>query len=117
MGKKDKTYIQHPRNICFPKYSPTNKCVCNFAYDPGCPKENKWILNPKAKIHDARWSIDCIVYFRPTIGSCECIQPYDGNHNMVLNCDNANLFTWGWMYDIMHLTQETRLHIASLYGQ
>ena len=112
--ERQNLYTTPPEHL-FPKYSPTNKCVCNFAYDPGCPKENKWILSSKAKIHDARRSIDCIVYFRPTIGSCECIQPYDGNHDMVLNCDNANLFTWGWMYDIMHLTQETRLPIAALY--
>ena len=110
-------YLEPPPRHLIPKYSPTKECDHGNKYDHHCPYTNKWTISSRHKpqIHDARQSIICTVYYRPTIGACECQQSYDGRHDLLLNLDNSNFFTYAWLFDYMHFTQETRLPLAAFF--
>ena len=112
--EKYKYLTQYPQHLV-PKYSRSNTCKHNRRFNDDCPIENRWVASDKSYIYDARHNTHCIVYYRPTRGDeCECRQFYDGRDDLILNLNNTKLFSYAWLLDILHYTQETRfpLHAA-----
>ena len=93
----------------------TNVCAHGNTYDDSDPVQNGWIQNAKATLHAKHVSIPCCVYFRPTTGTCSCKYMYDGRDDLVLNLNNSNLYSYVWLFDILHDTQETRYPLAAAF--
>lgn len=116
-GNDKQMYNNPPPEHLIPEYSPTNVCDHQNKFDARCPIENEWIVKSRKRprVHEAKKSIDCTLYYRPTLGSCNCTQSYDGRHNHLLNLDNRNFFTYAWLFDYLFFTQETRLPLAAYF--
>ena len=110
-------YVQSPPKDLLPQFKPSLKCVHGHLYDSRSPVKHGWITSRDhiSKIHDARQSKPCTVYYRPTVGDCNCRQSYDGRHDLILNLDNTNLYTYAFLFDYMHFTQEANLPLAAYF--
>jgi hypothetical protein len=104
----------------FPKYlipsaSAENTCKHGNKYDVSDPVANGWILTDKAVIHKKNIRIENVsICYRPTTGTkCNCTLTYDGQSDLLLNLDNRRLFYYGWLFDILHNTQQTRFPLAA----
>ena len=98
-----------------PKFDPSQKCQHGNSFNNGDPISKSWISVNNAKIHLAHISLSRCVYYRPTTGICGCRQEYDGRGDHLLYLDNANLFPYAWLFDILHNTHETRYPIQSAF--
>ena len=58
----------------------------NNSWDGRCPIENNWCYANNIKIAHSKYvrTKERKIYYRPTIGSCNCRLPYDGEDDMVL---------------------------------
>ena len=110
-------YVQSPPKDLLPQFKPSLKCVHGHLYDSRSPVKHGWITSRDhiSKIHDARQSKPCTVYYRPTVGDCKCRQSYDGRQDLILNLDNTNLYTYAFLFDYMHFTQEANLPLAAYF--
>ena len=55
------------------------------------------------------------MYYRPSLGDCNCRLTYDGRDDLLLNLDNNQLFSYVWLFDILHDSQETRYPLAAAF--
>ena len=99
-----------------PKFNSSTKCKHENSFDSASPVSKGWVSTDKARIHYAFTSILCVVYYRPTQGNaCNCILEYDGRDDHLLYLDKNNLFSYAWLFDILHNTQETRFPLAAAF--
>jgi hypothetical protein len=90
-------------------------CEHGNGFDRRDPIEQQWILHKDAVIHTKLASIPCVTFYRPSLGDCSCYRSYDGASDLLLNLDNKHLFSYLWVYDILHDTQETRYPLAAAF--
>ena len=101
-----------------PIYNPGRMCACEQknTFNEADPELSGWIIYNDAHIHTGRTtSIAVIIYYRPTVGNCKCIQEYDGRSHFLLNLNNKHLFTHEWLINILHSTQTTRYPLYSAF--
>ena len=96
-------------NTCLiPRYDSSKKCIHGNVF-------SETLIQSKGKsyLHTKDFTHECVVYHRLAIG-CDCRQNYDGRDELLFNLDNIHIFSYQWLYDILHNTQETRypLHVA-----
>ena len=101
--------LKYPTNL-IPAYIEGKTCDHGKFYSriPEPQKKKSWI-------HLAHSSLECTLYFRRAYDcDCDCIQYYDGRSDLILNLNNTHLYSYSWLFDILHNTQETRfpLHVA-----
>ena len=53
------------------------------------------------------------IYYRPVMGACKCRLHYDGRSDLLFNLDNKHIFSFVWLYTILHNTQ---FNHYTLYG-
>ena len=99
-----------------PEYSASRKCKCGHLFRDEDPTVLNWIQSKEASIHLAHTSLKCIVYYRPTTGNCECRQQYDGRRELLINLDNIHIFSYSWLFEILHHTQESAHPIRAAFN-
>ena len=108
--------LDYPEHL-IPEYKgDAFKCQCGNRFNSEDPITSSWIQTEGAWIHKPLASQSCTVYYRPTIGDCSCHQEYDGQHQLLLNLDNRNLFTYKWMFEILLNIQGTEYPLRSSFN-
>ena len=105
---------QYPKHLV-PKYNESLRCQCGHLFKNNDPIASKWIKKNPAYIHLKDISLECIIYYRPTIGNCICHQEYDGRSELLINLNNKHIFSYAWMFDILHTGHETGYPIRSAF--
>ena len=106
--------LKYPQHLV-PDFDASHTCSHGFQFDSRDPVEQKWIWSQEAHIHMKHVSLTSATYFRPSLGDCSCAMSYDGANDLLLNLDNKHLFTYSWLFDILHDTQETRYPLAAAF--
>ena len=70
-------------------------------------------------MHDAQLHLPHIskkkpIHYRPAIG-CDCRQYYDGRRDLLFNLDNHNIYSYIWMFDILHNIQTNHFTLWGAY--
>ena len=94
-----------------PPYDATLKCEHGHAFDSGDPVHNQWISRKNAIIYKAATTIEDenrATFYRPSLGSCNCRQLYDGQDDLLFNLDGKHLFYYGYLFQYLHLTDYGR---------
>lgn len=76
---------------------------------PADPVQNGWKTKKGAIIHKEAVKIEDenrSIYYRPSLGSCDCKQAYDGQDDLLFNLDNRHLFYYGYLLQYLHLMLE-----------
>ena len=92
-----------------PPYSATRKCKHGHQFSPADPIVNNWISSKGAIIRKEAVTITdeaCTIYYRPSLGSCDCKQQYDGQDDLLFNLDGKHLFYYGYLFQYLHLMLE-----------
>lgn len=92
-----------------PPYLPTVKCQHGHLFNPADPVQNGWITKKGAIIHKEAVKIadeNRSIYYRPSLGSCDCKQAYDSQDDLLFNLDNRHLFYYGYLLQYLHLMLE-----------
>ena len=96
---------KYPTELC-PHHDPSKVCQHGnlFSEHP--------IKLKVARLHLEHFTHNIPIYYRPAIG-CDCRQNYEGRSDLLLNLDNTHIFSYVWLFNILHYTQENHL---SLHG-
>ena len=102
-----------PRNLnvlqhFIPQYDESLKCEHGNQYDEADPVEKDWLLTDKAKYATRSDAYFVNIYYRPTIGKCDCTQKYDGHYQFVLNFQNKLLMTYQLLMSMHHILMRTQ---------
>ena len=112
----EKGHSQIPVDLV-PTIEVENQC-CHHGnpWDPRDPITQKWSRKKKAKIVKSATIIeDVSIYYRPTIGKCQCEMVFDGQDHLLFNLDDKYVFYYGFLFDYMHLMIEGRNPLAAYH--
>lgn len=104
----------YPQHLV-PVYDPTNRCEHGNLYSQADPVSTGCIKQSNAIIHLSHMDLECMIYYRPSQGHCQCRQRYDGRAHMLLNFDDKNLYSYTWLLELLHNNTETRYPLASAF--
>ena len=82
-----------------PPYTATLMCKHGHQFNSADPVENHWISRKGAIIHKEAVTIveeDRTIFYRPSLGSCDCKHDYDGQNDLLFNLDGRHLFYYGY---------------------
>ena len=103
-------HLKHP-TILIPEYFENKTCAHGSYFSRTAEP-----LNKQSWIHFPHFSLECTVYFRRAYGCVhDCRQYYDGRSDLILNLNNKHLYSYTWLIDILHNTQETRFPLHAAY--
>ena len=91
-------------------------CPHGNPWDDRCPVTHRWVANKGVWIYKestAFYNEKCTVYYRPANGSCSCKLGYDGQTDLLFNLDNKRLFSYGLLFQYLHLMVEGRNPLIS----
>ena len=94
----------------------TTVCPHGNPWDDRCPMTHQWVANKGVWIYKestAFYSEKSTVYYRPAVGSCSCKLGYDGQTDLLFNLDNKRLFSYGLLFQYLHLMVEGRNPLIS----
>ena len=106
--KHERGGVEFPIEL-IPPYDATLKCEHGHAFDSGDPVYNQWISRKNAIIYKAATTIEDenrATFYRPSLGSCNCRQLYDGQDDLLFNLDGKHLFYYGYLFQYLHLMLE-----------
>lgn len=92
-----------------PAYSNAQKCKHGHLFDSADPVVKQWIARKGVIIHKEAVSItddNRTLYYRPSLGPCDCRQDYDGQEELPFNFDGLHLFYYGYLFQYLHLMLE-----------
>ena len=106
------------------RFVPTKRsslCSHSFNWDDRDPVEMGWIASTAVRIHKAHITINAddgeprYIYFRPTVGDCDCKLHYDGQEDLVFNLDNHHLVYYGVLFQYLFSVVHTGSPLVSLH--
>ena len=76
-----------------PTFDSKVKCRHGFMFDERDPVKHSWVQSRNVKVYDTEWlpDIERQVYFRPSVGSCNCRQNWTGEQELLLNISKNQL--------------------------
>ena len=85
------TCSRYARGVAYPthlrpSYDPVKRCEHGFPFS----KEDKYLQ--AASLHLGHNTLECVVYYKPALGSCNCKQYYDGRSDLLLNLETIVYF-------------------------
>ena len=81
-----------------PSYCATQKCKHGHLFNPDDPIQNHLITKKGAIVHKESVTIKDearTIFYRPSLGSCDCKQHYDGQDDLLFHLDGKHLFYYG----------------------
>lgn len=85
--------LEFPQQLV-PLYSATVKCRHGNQFNPVDPIQNHWISRKGAIIHNEVVTIEeeaRTIYYRPSLGSCDCKQDYDSQDDLHFNLNDKHM--------------------------
>jgi hypothetical protein len=107
-------FEQYPTHLV-PPFDPKDICSHGHSFQDGDPISESWVANKKVYVHLKHVSMEAKLYYRPSNGKCSCKLDYDGRNDLLLNLNGKHLFSYAWLFDILHDTQETRYPLAAAF--
>ena len=100
--------LKYPTELV-PQFDASKKCIHGNPFNQDITVELR-----QAKLHLAHFSRDISIHYRPAIG-CDCQQYYEGRSQLLFNLNNKHIFSYIWLYDILHNIQESHFTLHGAY--
>ena len=77
-----------------------------------------WVASSEVLLY--KYSVTIIsatrkLYYQPAQGGCNCRSFYDGQDDLLFNLDNKHLFTYGLLFQYLHLMIEGKNLLAAFH--
>ena len=102
--------VRYPtRTELIPTFDASKKCVHGNPFN-----QNTTIEIRQAKLYLADFNKEVSIHYQSAIG-CECQQYYERGSQFLCNLDSRNIYSYIWLYDILHNMQENHFSIHGAY--
>ena len=96
-------------DILVPGYNPDQRCKHGNAFSSENPIFSGWVASSEVIAYKYSVTITSAtrkLYYRPAQGGCNCRSFYNGQNDLLFNLDNKHLFTYGLLFQYLHLIIE-----------
>ena len=98
-----------------PEYNSQLECPHGHTYRHEDPLYMGWKAKKKSYLHYEDLTYDVSVYFRPTVGNCDCRQDYKGSNHLIFNLDGVHLFGYEWLAHTLHNITESKMPLHASF--
>ena len=99
-------------NVLVPGYNPDQRCKHGNTFNSDDPIFSGWVTFSEVIVYKYSVTITSAtrkLYYWPAQGGCNCRSFYDGQDDLLFNLDNKHLFTYGLLFQYLHLMIEGKI--------